>query len=109
MLSQQFRVFLTVAECGSFSGAAKKLLVTPASVMKHMNALEARIGAALLIRTHRGVALTAAGRSLYEDGRKMEALEKEAAARARAASSDGRIVIRVGSSLLNPSRILTDL
>lgn len=50
MLSQQFRVFLTVAECGSFSGAAKKLLVTPASVMKHMNALEARIGAALLIR-----------------------------------------------------------
>lgn len=54
MLSQQFRVFLTVAECGSFSGAAKKLLVTPASVMKHMNALEARIGAALLIRTHRG-------------------------------------------------------
>lgn len=23
MLSQQFRVFLTVAECGSFSGAAK--------------------------------------------------------------------------------------
>lgn len=109
MLSQQFRVFLTVAECGSFSGAAKKLLVTPASVMKHMNALEARIGAALLIRTHRGVALTAAGRSLYEDGRKMEALEKEAAARARAASSDGRIVIRVGSSLLNPSRVLTDL
>lgn len=87
----------------------KKLLVTPASVMKHMNALEARIGAALLIRTHRGVALTAAGRSLYEDGRKMEALEKEAAARARAASSDGRIVIRVGSSLLNPSRVLTDL
>lgn len=39
----------------------------------------------------------------------MEALEKEAAARARAASSDRRIVIRVGSSLLNPSRVLTDL
>ena len=77
MLSQQFRVFLTVAECGSFSGAAKKLLVTPASVMKHMNALEARIGAALLIRTHRGVALTAAGRSLYEDGRKWKRWKKK--------------------------------
>ena len=39
MFSQPFLVFLQVAESGSFSKAAARLLVTPASVMKHMNTL----------------------------------------------------------------------
>ena len=50
MLSQQFQVFLRVAECGSFTKAAKQLLVTPASVMKHINTLEDRLGAVLFTR-----------------------------------------------------------
>ena len=50
MLSQQFQVFLRVVECGSFTKAAKQLLVTPASVMKHINTLEDRLGAELFTR-----------------------------------------------------------
>ena len=42
MLSQQMQVFLQVAECGSFTKAARRLLVTPASVMKHINKLTER-------------------------------------------------------------------
>ena len=71
VLSQQFQVFLRVAECGSFTKAARRLLVTPASVMKHINTLEDRLGVTLFKRDKKGVVLTAAGRSLVQDGKKM--------------------------------------
>ena len=109
MLSQQMQVFLQVAECGSFTKAARRLLVTPASVMKHINTLEDRLGVTLFKRDKKGVVLTAAGRSLVQDGKKMAALANHAAARAKRAEQEEGIVIRVGSSLLNPSKVLTDL
>ena len=109
LLSQQFQVFLRVAECGSFTRAAKQLLVTPASVMKHINALEDRLGVTLFTRDKKGVTLTAAGRSLYQDGKKLASMAQSAAGRARQAEQAVGVTIRVGSSLLNPSRVLTDL
>ncbi len=109
MLSQQLQVFLQVVDCGSFSKAAKQLLVTPASVMKHMNTLESRLGVTLLKRSNQGIELTAAGKSLYKDGKKLLASAQSAAARAKNAEFSEGITIRVGSSLLNPSRVLTDL
>ncbi len=109
MLSQQFLVFLQVVDCGSFSKAAKQLMVTPASVMKHMNTLESRLGVTLLKRSNQGIELTDAGRSLYKDGKKLLVSVENAVARAKNAELTKGITIRVGSSLLNPSRVLTDL
>ena len=60
VLSQQLQVFLQVADSGSFAKAAQRLFVTPASVMKQMNALERRLGLTLLMRNNQGVSLTAA-------------------------------------------------
>ena len=68
MLSQQLQIFLEVVDSGSFTKASKRLLVTPASVMKHMNKLENRLGLTLFKRSNHGVQLTAAGKPLYEDG-----------------------------------------
>ena len=109
MISQQLQVFLQVAECGSFSKAAQKMMVTPASVMKHMNTLEERLGVKLVKRSSQGIKLTAAGKSLYKDGKKLAALAENAVSRAKNAERSEGITIRVGSSLLNPSRVLTDL
>ena len=109
MLSQQLQVFLQVADCGSFTKAARRLMITPASVMKHINTLEGRLGVTLFKRDKKGVVLTAAGRSLVQDGKKMAALAKNAEARPKRAEQEEGIVIRVGSSLLNPSKALTDL
>lgn len=109
MLSQQLKVFLRVADCGSFSKAAKELFVTPASVMKHMNALEKRLGVALVRRSNRGIELTEAGVSLYADGKKLAVYAEQAAAKAMAAGQFAGIVIRVGSSLLNPGKVLTNI
>src|SRR5215831_4528135 len=53
--------FLTVAQHRSFRKAAAKLAVTPSAISQAVRALEARIGAALFIRTTRSVGLTEAG------------------------------------------------
>src|SRR5208283_5935111 len=53
--------FLSVAQHRSFRRAAAELGVTPSAISQAIRALEARIGAALFIRTTRSVGLTEAG------------------------------------------------
>lgn len=55
------RVFLSVAEGLSFSGAARSLGLTAASVTRIIAKLEADLGQQLLVRTTRQVSLTSAG------------------------------------------------
>src|SRR5579863_8599760 len=54
-------VFLSVAQHRSFRKAAAELGVTPSAVSQTVRVLEARIGAALFMRTTRSVGLTEAG------------------------------------------------
>ncbi|MEM8731631.1 MAG: LysR substrate-binding domain-containing protein [Pseudomonadota bacterium] len=58
------RAFETVARRGSFSAAARDLNVTHAAVAQHVRALETDVGAQLVQRNGRGLALTPAGRQL---------------------------------------------
>src|SRR6266478_6755806 len=53
--------FLSVAHHRSFRKAAAELGVTPSAVSQAVRAVEARVGAALFIRTTRSVGLTEAG------------------------------------------------
>jgi len=53
--------FLSVAEHRSFRKAASQLGVTPSAISQAVRTLEARVGAALFIRTTRSVGLTEAG------------------------------------------------
>ena len=53
--------FLSVAQHRSFRKAATELGVTPSAISQAIRALEARVGAALFIRTTRSVGLTEAG------------------------------------------------
>src|SRR5271154_4883702 len=53
--------FLSVAQHRSFRRAAAELGVTPSAISQAIRALEARLGAALFIRTTRSVGLTEAG------------------------------------------------
>src|SRR6266481_819323 len=53
--------FLSVAQHRSFRRAAAELGVTPSAISHAVRVLEARIGAALFIRTTRSVGLTEAG------------------------------------------------
>ena len=53
--------FLSVAQHRNFRKAAAELGVTPSAISQAVRALEARVGAALFIRTTRSVGLTEAG------------------------------------------------
>jgi DNA-binding transcriptional LysR family regulator len=53
--------FLAVAQHRSFRRASAELGVTPSAISQSVRALEARVGAALFIRTTRSVGLTEAG------------------------------------------------
>jgi DNA-binding transcriptional LysR family regulator len=58
-------MFNAVAETGSFRAAAERLNVSPSAVSKSINELEARLGARLIARTTRQLALTEAGRAYH--------------------------------------------
>src|SRR5205085_11831017 len=58
--------FLSVAQHRSFRKAAAELGVTPSAMSQTVRALEARLGAALFIRTTRSVGLTEAGQRFLE-------------------------------------------
>ena len=109
MYSQQIKTFIQVADRGSLSKAAEDLYVTPASVMKQMNALENRLELTLLKRTNQGIELTEAGRYIYDFAKKMIAESEDAVLKAKSIQQREIKTIRVGSSFLNPSNVLTDL
>ncbi|MFN4205722.1 MAG: LysR family transcriptional regulator [Agrobacterium albertimagni] len=58
---EAIRTFLTVADQSSFSAAARRLGMTPASVTRTVSGLEEQLGVQLLLRTTRKVSLTSAG------------------------------------------------
>jgi len=60
------RLFLRVADSGSFSKAARAAGIVQPTVSKQIAALEARLGAQLLRRTSRGLSLTGAGQDFYD-------------------------------------------
>jgi len=65
------RAFVSVAEAGSVSAAARELYVTQSAVTRRLQRLETSIGASLLDRRTRPVTLTAPGRVVLERCRRL--------------------------------------
>ena len=94
---------------GSFSRVAAERSMSPASIMKQMNVLEQRIGATLLRRTTHGIELTEAGQYLYSRAKELVAEADAAVGLARQIDGRNTRTIRIGSSLLRPGIVLTEL
>ncbi|SDJ33225.1 transcriptional regulator, LysR family [Pseudomonas delhiensis] len=65
-LLQGMQAFVRVVESGSFSQAARALDMSPSKVSRLVAALEERLGARLLQRTTRSVAVTESGRRYFK-------------------------------------------
>lgn len=76
-----FRVYVRVAEAGSFSAVARELGTTQPAVSRQVAGLEEHLGARLLQRTTRSLALTEDGRDLLGHARRvLDAVEEAEAA-----------------------------
>jgi DNA-binding transcriptional LysR family regulator len=62
----EMQVFLRVVEIGTFSEAARLLLMTPSTVSKLIGRIEARLGVRLFERSTRRLCLTSEGQVYYE-------------------------------------------
>lgn len=105
----QLETFLCVAESGSFNKAADKLFISPPAVIKQINLLEEELELRLFIRTHRGLILTEAGKSLYQDAKYIIQYCKDSVTRAKNAEKETDSVIRIGTSPMTPAQVLVDL
>src|SRR3954467_1844622 len=82
--------FVAVAEEGSFSRAAGQLHLTQPALTRRVHRLEAIVGAPLLTRTTRQVALPPAGEALLEPARRaLDAAQDALLAARRAAHGAG--------------------
>lgn len=109
MYNPQLETFLRVADAGSFSRAAAETYITPTAVIKQINLLEESLGVKLFERSHRGLTLTKAGRSLYQDAKYVIQYCRDSVARAKNAMLEDTNVIRVGSSPMTPAQLLMQL
>lgn len=109
MYNPQLETFICVVEAGSFSKAADKLFISPPAVIKQINSLESSLGLQLFSRTHRGLVVTEAGKSIYNDAKYIIGYCKESVKRAKEAMQTSDDVIRVGISPLTPPQVFVDL
>lgn len=109
MYNPQLDTFLCVAEAGSFNKAAEKLYISPPAVIKQINLLEENLDLQLFVRTHRGLVLTKAGQSLYQDTKYIIQYCKDSVTRAKNAIQETANVIRIGTSPMTPAQVLVDL
>ena len=73
----QLQSFCAIADCGSFTEAARRVNKTQSAVSMQIKRLEERLGHALLSRDGRSVALTQHGEALYSRARKMLKINAE--------------------------------
>lgn len=74
METSHLREYVTVADCGSLTAAARELHLTQSTLSKHIALLEREFGTDLFVRDRNGVSLTEAGRVLYDQALQMEKL-----------------------------------
>ena len=83
--------------------------ITPTAVIKQINLLEDSLGVKLFDRTHRGLHLTKAGHSLYQDSKYIIQYCRDSITRAKNAMQEDSNIIRIGSSPITPAQLLMEL
>ena len=109
MYNPQLETFIRVADAGSFNKAAEESFITPTAVIKQINLLESSLDVKLFERTHRGLILTKAGKSLYQDTKYIIQYCRDSVTRAKNAMQEDTNMIRIGSSPMTPAQLLMQI
>ena len=94
-----YRVFYTVAKCGSLTRAAEELYISQPAVSQSIKQLETQLGVSLFNRTRRGMELSAqGGKVIFAEVERALALLKEAENRLAQVQASATGTIRIGAS-----------
>ncbi len=93
------KTFVRVVESGSFSAVAREIHSTQSAVSKQVAALERQLGARLLSRTTRSLALTEAGERYFAEARRLVAEIAEAEAQLQQGEQQLSGWLRVAASV----------
>ncbi|MCA1368155.1 LysR family transcriptional regulator [Bradyrhizobium sp. BRP14] len=99
--SDLLRTFLAVADTGNLTRAADAVRRTQSAVSMQIRKLENQIGLPLFERHSRGVVLTAQGRRLVDNARRIVALLDDTAAAMRLPALDGSVRIGISEEYIN--------
>ncbi len=99
-------VLVHVVKEGSFSGAARKLMLTQPSVTKHIRNLEEILGVPVVNRGNRSPSLTREGEVVYAYAKKMLKLRDEAVEKVLSLRSEIAGNIFIGASTIPATYIL---
>ncbi len=106
---QAMHTFVRVAEAGSFSAVAREQNTTQSAISKQVAALERELGAKLLTRTTRSLALTDDGERYFENARRLVAEVAEAESQLRRGEQQLKGWLRVAASVGYGKRVLMPL
>ncbi|RQZ16269.1 LysR family transcriptional regulator [Burkholderia sp. Bp9017] len=92
-------IFVSVAEAGSFSAAAKRMNVGQPAISKAVAQLEERLGTRLILRSTRGLTMTDAGQRFYARAKRAIREADEAEQLVRDASESVSGTLRVSAAV----------
>ena len=105
---RHLRYLVAVADAGTFTQAAERMLVTQPTLSQQIRRLEEMVGTPLLDRRRDGVRLTDAGSVLLEESRTVLYLIEHGVRRSRQAAGVDRVRLRFVLSPLLPEEFAAD-
>lgn len=103
---RQLEAFVEVAECGSFSKAAKELYLTQPTISAHISSLEKELDARLFVRNTKEVSLSDYGQILYKYARQMVDIEKRIEEAFSNGRDDGKKCVTIAASTIPAQYLL---
>lgn len=105
----QLQVFVVVADEMSVRRAAERLVVTQPAVSATLAALQRELGVELVTRDGRGIALTAAGRTMYRRAREVLGLLDDTITTIRSTNGDAGRPMRIAASSALMTTVITPI
>ena len=105
---RHLRYLVAVADAGTFTQAAERMLVTQPTLSQQIRRLEEMVGTPLLDRRRDGIRLTDAGSVLVEESRTVLYLIEHGVRRSRQAAGVDRVRLRFVLSPLLPEAFVAD-
>lgn len=95
----EMEVFVRVVELGNFSAAARALHLTPSAISKLISRLEDRLGVSLIIRSTRGLTLTAEGEIFYDRAQRIVSEIEQSERMITYTADEARGILRVNCNI----------